>query len=248
MIRHTSSILISLFIHTLFFIAIFYSFTNIVKPKIKEEKVCIKLCSIEQAREEFQAEKIMPVEAVVDKKIEPKKEIKKELTPPLPPAKKVEIKKVAAEKKEVRVELAQAAEAAQEAQVTPLEDSSAVSKDEMALKDVSSTQQAMQEEMVPQSVQEDDEYLQEHIAAIKKLLEENLYYPRSARKRGITGEVLVKFKLSPDASVAYIRVLSSPSEILSRGAVQTIENVSAKFPKPKKALVLEVPISYRLND
>jgi protein TonB len=106
----------------------------------------------------------------------------------------------------------------------------------------------VQNEVILQEVKEEDEYLQEHLALITKLLEENLYYPRSARKRAITGDVVVKFKLMTDATVAYINVMKSPSEVLSRGAVQTIENVSAKFPKPKKDLILEVPISYKLSN
>jgi protein TonB len=80
-----------------------------------------------------------------------------------------------------------------------------------------------------------------------QLLQENLYYPRRARKRGIIGEVLVKFKLSMDAKVYSIEVLSSKSDILSRAAIKTIEDLSGKFPKPNKELTLNVPINYTLT-
>ena len=39
------------------------------------------------------------------------------------------------------------------------------------------------------------EYIDENVLKIRELISDNLYYPRSARKRGIVGDVLVKFTL-----------------------------------------------------
>lgn len=91
-------------------------------------------------------------------------------------------------------------------------------------------------------------YVNEHIKRLVRLLQENLYYPRSARKRGIEGSVTVRFVLKKDATVHSIEVLSSNSEILSRAAVKTIQNLSGKFPKPKEELTLSVPILYDLKN
>ncbi len=89
--------------------------------------------------------------------------------------------------------------------------------------------------------------MQEHIAKIIQLLQENLYYPRRARKNGTIGQVTVRFKLSTNAVAHSIEVLSSKSEILSRAAIKTIENLSGEFPKPEEELILHVPINYSLK-
>jgi len=91
------------------------------------------------------------------------------------------------------------------------------------------------------------EYIQKNLAKIRELLQENLYYPRRARKRGIEGKVLVSFKLAPDASVSDIKVLSYTNDILRRGAIKTISDLAFQFPKPKESLNLKVPIYYKLQ-
>ncbi|WP_324171081.1 energy transducer TonB [Sulfurimonas sp.] len=91
-----------------------------------------------------------------------------------------------------------------------------------------------------------NDYLQKHIAEIQRLLQENLYYPRRAREREIVGEVRIEFTLSTDAKAHSIKVISSNSEILSRAAVKTIEDLSGKFPKPKEELTITVPMTYSL--
>lgn len=109
------------------------------------------------------------------------------------------------------------------------------------------------EEFIPvQSAEEkamaqEQEYMDENIKKIVKLLSENLYYPRSARKRGIVGKVVVKFSLAHDATVSSVEIISSKSEILSRAAIKTIEDLSGDFPKPHEELVLHVPINYELK-
>ena len=90
-------------------------------------------------------------------------------------------------------------------------------------------------------------YVQLHIHEITTLIKENLYYPRRARRRGIEGEVNVRFTLQKDASVTNIEILSSQSEILSRSAKKTLENLSKKLPKPDEVLTLTVPIKYSLE-
>ena len=104
------------------------------------------------------------------------------------------------------------------------------------------------EVLPPRQASVSDAYMNEHMQQLVKLLQENLYYPRSARKRGIQGRVVVKFTLQQDATVSYIEVVSSKNEILSRAAVLTIENLSGKFPKPKEKLTLHVPIQYDLKN
>jgi protein TonB len=89
--------------------------------------------------------------------------------------------------------------------------------------------------------------MEKNLEKIVALLKENLYYPRRARKRGVEGEVLVSFRLLKNAEVCDIKVLNSPSDILSRGAIRTLEELSSKFPKPEQELNLKVPIYYKLH-
>lgn len=91
------------------------------------------------------------------------------------------------------------------------------------------------------------EYVDNNKELIIELLKNNLYYPRSARKRGIVGEVVVKFTLTKDALVHTLEIISSKSDILSRGALKTINNLSGKFPAPKEEIILIVPINYSLK-
>ena len=100
---------------------------------------------------------------------------------------------------------------------------------------------------LPPSLTPQKKYLKENLAEIIELLQENLYYPRRARKRGIEGEVILRFKLSTTAEVSDIEVISSKSDILNRGAIRTIEELSYKFPKPSEELDLKVPIFYKLQ-
>jgi protein TonB len=93
----------------------------------------------------------------------------------------------------------------------------------------------------------EERYLQEHIRQIALLLRENLYYPRIARKRGITGEVTVAFELLTNGEVRNVAVVAQAHPLLNRAAVMTIERLSGEFPKPDEPLTLQVPINYRLQ-
>jgi protein TonB len=90
-------------------------------------------------------------------------------------------------------------------------------------------------------------YVQNHLAVIASLLQEHLYYPRIARQRGLSGEVMVAFEVLPNGEADRIEVLEGSHIILNRAAVQTIESLSGKFPKPKERLTLHVPIRYQLH-
>lgn len=91
------------------------------------------------------------------------------------------------------------------------------------------------------------EYSELNAQKIVELLREHLYYPRSARQKGIVGVVKVKFTLDVDAKVYNITVVESSDEILSRAAIKTIEELSTKFPKPASKTTLTVPINYSLT-
>lgn len=255
MIRHTNSFLISLLLHTILLSLIIYSVKTVSfdTQKKDDEVVCLKLCNVKsQSKKEETTTK--PSSAVLEKKATPtvKKELKKvektkEIKPVLTskkPQVKIEkevklIKKKEDKKESPKVEIKSVAPSALPMTANK-STSSCNCKDKCTCDSKQDTRQ-----MKNQRIQK--EYMDENMKKIVKLLQENLYYPRSARKRGITGEVVVKFSLDTQGKVSFVKVTSSNSEILSRAAIKTIKDLSGDFPKPKERLIVKLPIIYNLN-
>jgi len=228
MIRHTPSFLISIIIHSLLLVAFFYTYSYVssLSSKKEDEKLCLKLTCIVNKHKEHMVEKPQPKKVVLPKpkpKVKrPKKKMVKKIIPkPLTVPVVKEIVKPEKEPEIVYIEPVIEEEIGEE--VLPVE-----SQEEKA-------------------IAQEQQYMDENIKKIVRLLSENLYYPRSARKRGVVGEVIVKFSLSKDATVSKIEIISSKSDILSRAARKTIEELSGEFPKPPEELVLHVPINYELT-
>ena len=91
-------------------------------------------------------------------------------------------------------------------------------------------------------------YIHNHLREIAKLIQENLYYPRIARRRGIESKEIVVFTLLADGRVSDVKVKECKVEILCQAAIKTINALSGQFPKPAKELLLHVPINYRLKE
>jgi len=232
MIRHGSSFFFSLLFHGILLIALFFTWKTI--PSLNkidcEEKICIQLCDViakkplEKPTPKPKSKpkvKPKPISKPVVKKIEIVKEIP-EVVP------EVEEELVLEEIKEELVE-------EKPVEITEIVQEE-VSEEDILVEDTDAKQARLAEE-----------YMQEHIAKIVQLLQDNLYYPRRARKRGTIGQVTVKFTLSTEAVAHSIEVVSSKSEILSRAAIKTIEDLAGEFPRPNEELILHVPINYSLK-
>ncbi len=75
-----------------------------------------------------------------------------------------------------------------------------------------------------------------------------LTYPPIARRMGWEGTVVVSFVLTPEGKVEESKVeKSSGFELLDRNALKVVMLASKDFPKPKRRVVVEVPIVYRLE-
>jgi len=237
-IRHSSSFFISLLFHALLVVLILLGWKNIPSLKKEPKKVSVKLSCVVEKR------------AVVKKISKPKRVVKKIKHKPKPKSKPKKVKKVIKQvpvvmpvkKKKI---IKPKPEVKEEIQKEPEPKSVPQVKEEI----VASTQIQEKVQEDPHAIQEQilKEYLQTNITKIRQLIKDNLYYPRSARRRGKVGEVIVKFRLLKDATVEDIEVISSKSEILSRAAKKTIINISGDFPKPKEELIIKVPIDYQLK-
>ena len=248
MIRHSNSLFISILIHIGILTALFFLYTEVFskpEPKKEDHKLCLKLCNIKEKTIEPAPKKPMPKKPPEvkppPKKVEKPKPKKEK---PKPKVEKKEIKKKVVAKKKVKI----IKDEIIEEKVIVLEKPKPLPPQIEIIPEVVEIVDAVPTE-TPEAKNRrlEKDYLAENIIKIRELIADNLYYPRSARKRGIIGEVIVKFTISTDAEVHSIDIVSSKSEILSRAALKTIKNIASEFPKPNETLVLHVPISYKLD-
>jgi protein TonB len=261
MTKHSKSFLLSLFIHLLLFAGVVYTYDEIAtalhKHKVhsEEKRVCIQLgrlqassTSVQKSKKEESKQVISTTQAVK------KNNVLKKTSKPLP---KQMVKKPHKVKKQSINEK------------KPVKDLS-ITKEKSTKKETIVTQKSNQAQEAPKKlVQRADKagmpmedcpmaccntkasaeqhYKDENLAKIAQLLQDNLYYPRRARKRGIEGEVKISFTIHTDAKLSDIKVIASSNDILSRAAIKTLENLSGKFPKPVETLTLTVPIAYYLS-
>jgi len=82
---------------------------------------------------------------------------------------------------------------------------------------------------------------------IRRLILNNLSFPATARKMGLTGKIVVSFLLREDGQVEDIAIVSgSGHEILDNNVVATIRRI-APFPRPPARAQLVLPIVYNLK-
>lgn len=235
MIRHSNSLLISLFIHAILLLTLFFAWkSNFEVKKEEQEKICLKLCSVELSKEVLEPKEAKTNETAPKNKQKEPKMVKKALKEEKAAEKKIE---VADEEKEIKDAIVELIKGELIVEIVPKK----LSKIEKP-----TVGQKVDDSKLMQEVPKDD-YVEINMQKISQLLKENLYYPISARKRNITGSLKVSFTLGIDAKVYNIKVVESENDILSRAAIKTIEDLSTKFPKPTKELTLSVPINYNLN-
>jgi len=247
MIRHSSSFLFSIVLHIVLFFSLLFIYNTYSKKKEVqcEKKVCVKLSNLERKKETSKPtpkskpkpkSKKEPKEKPKPKKIQKEKpkprtiknkkpkeiDIKKDKTKAIVPV-PAEVQKIEEIKEKQPEKKPQEEQEIEQAKVAKEVTKAAPSAEELSR-----------------------DYLNDNIAHIVKLLQDNLYYPRIARRKNITGKVMVKFTIGVDAKVSDINVISSKHKILARAAKKTIQNLSGKFPKPDEGLTLQLPIDYKL--
>lgn len=90
-------------------------------------------------------------------------------------------------------------------------------------------------------------YLSKHFTYIRDLINQQLVYPRAARKMGWSGRVVLRFVVTTTGSVDSLRVVSSSGyQTLDRDAIETVKK-AAPFPKPPVSAELALPVEYSLE-
>jgi len=258
MIRHSSSFFISIVVHlALLFIAYFaWSSYSDTKKEYQEESLCVQVYNIKYEQEAVnlkkEPDKIEKPKKQIEQKIDKKmtEETLEQKVKPKPVRKEIVIAEEAPPKIEETKEK-EAVEEPKREEETVFTKQESVS--EVAQSTPKKTEQKIQDKIAePKNLQSrtadaKEEYLKVNTQKISELIRDNLYYPMAARKRGITGMVSVKFTLCKDGKVNDIEITDSSSDILSRAALKTIEELSGKFPKPGVNITLTLPIEYNLR-
>ena len=238
MIRRRSSFFISLSVHSFILLFVLFLYNYVTPPK-KEQRVSIKLCqcvvsscTCKPKHQEVTTTPVKKEKYIVQKQTSSKQEQEIE-----EPKKKVVSQKII--QKNIQTE--------------------AVKQDSLPLAQNTATIPMLQAKQTPSKplIQENKiqtakpsvqkQYIQTNLSVINSMLQENFYYPLSARKRGIQGEVVVKFTLLKNSTIKDIIVTKTPQEILSNAAIKTIESLNGKLPAPSEELLLELPINYNLH-
>ncbi len=246
MISRRSSFFISLGVHFVLLISALFLY-NSITPQKKEHRIPINLCQcVAQSSCTCNSKEEPEVQKVIQNP--PKQELKK-----LPPAKQVSElvkKEIVAQnivQKTVQKEIVQPSSNPSEQNsvvVAPTSEKTLLSKP--VVQETKTLQSTEPKTQAPKpSVQK--QYVQTNLSAIRAMLQENFYYPLSARKRGIQGEVVVKFTLLKNSGIKDIIIIKSSPGILDSAARKTIEALDGKLPAPSEDLVLELPINYRLH-
>jgi protein TonB len=264
--KHSKAFFVSLLVHLMllgFFVYLYTNYKKFTNPPLQtsQTKLLIHLnrCVEKDPPPQPQIKKISPsVQKFVEKKVEKKvkKKVHKKLKKKLHKVHKEVPKKVVVKKQVIEKQCKTKEKPHKVVHKLPPEKTQQLFTQKVAQPVVQNLQKTPQMDQNPQKrviskpqpKSAKTSYLQENQFQIQNLLQENLYYPRRARKRGIEGEVVVHFHLNTQAIVSDIKILHSPSEILSRGAQRTLEDLSGVFPKPTEDLDIKVPIIYKLYE
>ena len=85
-----------------------------------------------------------------------------------------------------------------------------------------------------------------------KFIEENIYYPKSAREAGVEGRVFVQFAIDPQGNVSDVQVIKGVHEELDRVAKLVMENSPKWLPGRNRGRYVKtrmaVPIIFKLDN
>ncbi len=249
--KHFSSFTVSLLTHLGILALVFvvyktYKHTINAKEASKEKFICIKAQQIVSSTKEIKQKKTFKKEEVKAKKAhstKQKKEIKKtpkkiiKKTPRKKLQKKVENKQVESHTESIKQE--EKLQKTQASKITKTKPPQKQFRPKAPLPSPITTP------VVKKNYTK--EYLDKNIAKIRALIQENIYYPRKARKRHIEGTVILRFQITIEGIIKDITVISSDHDVLTNAAKQVLILIEDQVPKPKENITITLPISYKLR-
>ncbi len=248
--RYLWAFLLSFFIHFLIIFALVRFYPHMGQPK--EEGIPIRISSVK-------VEEVKPKREIIKQKLRKKKLVKKTK------------KKIVRKKKEVRTakrikKLRKVREVKPKEEIPPKKEEKRLEsqpeevveakKEEEVTPEPEKVEMPKSEKVETLPVEKEEEervdyqkaYEEENLAKIREAIQSCLTYPLIARRMGWEGTVIVRFKLSPEGKLEEAKVeKSSGFEILDRNALEILRIASRSFPKPKREVVLVVPIVYSLE-
>lgn len=100
----------------------------------------------------------------------------------------------------------------------------------------------------PQNINAEEQYLDDHLSAIRDILIKYRKYPNQALRLKQEGDVHVSFRLKSNGEVEDIKISgSSGYAILDEDARGLIGKTALYFPRPSKSVRITVPLRYSLK-
>ena len=233
--RYINSFLITLSFYVLFGFSIYYFYSN-NKIEIVEEAKLSRTISLKYIELKPEVNDIVE-EKIVKKEIQEEKIIEKEK--PIIEEKIAEIKKPIIKKeikqKVEKKQIEKTIEVNKKLEDTPIK----------PIKNEVVKEQTIQKDIQIAKVDEKKDYLNKHLLEIRNLINENIHYPKRAKKLSIEGIVIVKFKINENGTVENITILEG-HEFLQNATIQAIEEASKSFPKTNGSIEIQIPIEFKL--
>ncbi|WP_419769716.1 MAG: energy transducer TonB [Candidatus Marinarcus sp.] len=92
----------------------------------------------------------------------------------------------------------------------------------------------------------EDDFLDQNLEKIVKLIQKNVKYPKRARNLNIQGKVIVMFTILTNGKIENLEALDG-HRFLINSTLEAIRSAALDFPKVKKDITIKVPIAYILK-
>ena len=222
---------------------------NIVKEKIIENTIQEEKVKEETLKEVIE-EKIE--EPIIEKPIEEKIEKEAEETPKeiIPKEIKKEVKKPIEKKKEItkKTIIPKKLKPIKEVENQEITKKMQIVEDIVVNKDIQI--QETPTTPIPQTnanqIENDKKaYLDENLLKIRNLINQNVKYPKRARKLSIEGIVTVKFKILENGTIENLIIIDG-HKFLQEATIEAIQEASKNFPKANTSIEIQIPIEYKI--
>lgn len=232
MSNSTKAFIISLVIH----LSLFSIFIDFEQKKTEKKEVIVLNMNMIQNISQKELIQEPQVEKKTEEKIEEKAELEKKNQEIKPEAKKEIVKEL---KKET---IKPKTEPIKEITKEPIKQEEIV-QNIPTIKEIIDTPQKVEPQ---QNYQQ--KYIDDNLASIIVAIKKYKKYPLQAKKRGMTGIVLVKCTIRTDGKLENIKIIEpSKYELLDENSIEILEIASKEFVAPKRDVTISIPFNYSLD-